>query len=94
MKFSIVLILFFSCTTIFAQQIEISEAPRAKENSTYNSFLFVLPDVDKKRAEKDWEKFIKGFKSKTKYNKKSKLYFSDNVQMPRLSNGTCPNFRR
>lgn len=84
---TIVFSLIFSWS--FAQQIEISEAPRAKEGGTFNSYLFELPDVSKKEAIDNWQKFIGNFKGgKTKYNKRSKLYFSANAKMPRFSDST------
>jgi len=70
---------------LFAQNIDIDEAPRAMNNGTYNSFLFELPDVSKNEAEDDWKAFMKDFKAKTKFDRKSKLWFSEEAQMPRLS---------
>ena len=75
-------------TTTFAQGIEISEAARSMNSGTYNSFLFELPDVTKKEAEADWKKFMSDFKAKTKYDRKTELWFADDAKMPRLSDNT------
>lgn len=89
MKNLIALLVFtLTATFTFAQNIEISEAPRAKDNGTYNSYLFELPDVGKKQAENDWKDFMKVFKGKTKYSRKAKLWGTTNAKMPRLSDGT------
>lgn len=87
---NVIAILFLALTTnfAFAQNIEISEAARAKDNGTYNSYLFELPDVSKKGAESDWKDFMKNFKGKTKYSRKTKLWNSTGAKMPRLSDGT------
>lgn len=89
-----VLVFVFTTSFTFAQTMDISEAPRAKENGTYNSYLFELPDVGKDGAVKDWEKFMANFKGKTKYNRKAKLYVTENAKMPRLSDGTVDVYAR
>lgn len=83
-----ILILTLATNFTFAQNIEISEAARAKDNGTYNSYLFELPDVSKKQAEDDWKDFMKNYKGKTKYSRKAKLWNSTGSKMPRLSDGT------
>ena len=88
------LVFYFALGNILAQGIDISESARAMHNGTYNSFLFELPDVNKKDAEDHWKKFIGDFKAKTKYEKKTKLWFSDNAQMPRLSRTTVDVYAR
>lgn len=84
----VILVFFLTITFAFAQHIEISEAARAKDNGTFNSYLFELPDVSKKEAESDWKDFIKAFKSKAKYNRKSNIWTAENAKMPRLSETT------
>lgn len=95
MKNWIVFLAFIlSAPFLFAQQIEISEAPRAKDNGTYNSFLFELPDVGKDEAESDWKKFISDFKGKAKYDRKKKMYVAESATMPRLSSGAVGVFAK
>lgn len=93
-KTTLILSLVFAACSLFAQQIAISEAPRAKENGTYNSYLFELPDVSQETATKDWTKFMSSFKGKTKYVRKTKLHFTDNAKMARLSDGTVDVYAR
>lgn len=50
--------------------------------------------MSKDAAVKDWEKFIGQFKGKTKYNRKTKLYFTDNAKIPQLSNTTVDVYAR
>ena len=79
---------------MFAQSIDIDEASRAMNNGTYNSFLFELPDVSEKEAEDDWKAFMKDFKAKTKYDRKSKLWLAEEAQMPRLSDNPVSVYAR
>ena len=72
-------------SSTYAQHIKISEAPRIKGNGTYNSFLFELPDVSKKDAEKEWKRYMKKFAPLTNYNAKQKLYTSKNARIPKLT---------
>lgn len=86
MKSILTLLIFMAYTmTSFAQHIDISEAARAKDNGTYNSFLFELPDVSIKETESDWKDFMRSFKAKTKYNRKAKIWTTENARIPRLS---------
>jgi len=84
---NLIIIIVFVCTNSmsFGQSFEISEAPRTKNNGTYNSFFFELPDVDKDQVKKDWEKFMKSYKGKTKYNRKAKLFITEKAKIAQLS---------
>lgn len=84
----VIVVLNFITFFAFGQAIEISEAARAKDNGTYNSYLFELPDVSKKQAESDWKDFMKNFKAKSKSSRKTKIWTSEKAKMPRLSDGT------
>lgn len=81
----IILGLVMSVSYATAQDISISEAPRAKENGTYNSYLFELPDVSKEEATKNWNKYMASYKAKTKYNRKSKLHITEQARIPSIS---------
>lgn len=78
-------ITFVLGSSLFGQGFHIDEAPRALNSGTYYSFLFELPDVSKQEADQEWQKFMSDFKGKSKYNKRSKIWFTDNAKMPRLS---------
>ena len=91
---SIIFIFMFCASSGFAQRVDISEAARSMNNGTYNSFLFELPDVVKKEAEDNWKDFMGDFKAKTKYDRKNKIWFSDDAQMPRLSDNTVDVYAR
>ena len=83
---NVFVIIFVSISyTAFAQSFEINEAPRSKKDGVYNSFLFELPDVEKDEVTKSWEKYMKAFKGKTKYNRKAKVYITENAKIAQLS---------
>jgi hypothetical protein len=87
MKFLLTtIVILFSIFNSYSQTVEISEAPRAIENSTYNSFLFEIVGADKDFVINEWEDFIKkSFKTKTKKDKASGLLLSGDAKMPELS---------
>lgn len=78
----------------FAQTIEISEAARAKDNGTYNSYLFELPDVSDREAEDDWKNLMKDYDSKAKYTRREKIWTAENAKLPGLSDGTVTVYAR
>lgn len=79
---------FVFAQTLFAQEFEIDEAARALNGGTYHSFHFELPDVSKKDAETQWKKFMDDFKAKSKFDRKTSIWFSDNAKIPQLSDNT------
>lgn len=89
MKNLFVLFVFvFTCSFAFAQKVEVTESQRAVGNGTHNAFMFDLSDIDKDMAKKDWEKFMDNFKGKTKYDRKTKVYTTENAKLPQLSTST------
>lgn len=87
MKYLIASLVFiFSIAASFAQTVEISEAPRAIENSTQNSYLFEIANVDKNFVQNEWEDFMKKpFKAKTKKDKATGFLLSSTSRMSELS---------
>ncbi len=80
-------ILVFSITFAWAsaQTFEITQAERTSINGTYKSFLFDLPGVDQAQVEEDWKNWIDGHNAKAKYDKKNKIWYAENVKMPKLT---------
>ena len=66
-------------------QVEVSEGSKSMVEGTYNAYTVMLENVDQDDAEDGWKDFMKEFKAKVKKVKKSKILFSDNVQMPSIS---------
>ncbi|MEM9918370.1 MAG: hypothetical protein AAF990_09765 [Bacteroidota bacterium] len=87
---NITMIFAFLLTAICvnAQSFDISEAPRAKDDGVHNSFMIELPDVSSKEAADQWAKSLKSFKAKTKKQRKSNIWLTDDAKMPKLSNGS------
>lgn len=97
-NFTIILILSFLFTTILsAQEIDvdnysfepnIQEGENLMSQGTKNAYSIVIEGVSKKDVEKEWGKFIKSYKSKSKYDKKKKEFFADNVEVKSISENT------
>ena len=66
-------------------QVEVSEGSKSMVEGTYNAYSVRLDNVEEDEAEDMWKDFVKEFKAKVKKDKKAKIYFSDNVQMPTIS---------
>jgi len=66
-------------------QVEVKEGSKSMVEGTYNAYTVVLENVEPDDAEDGWKDFMKEFKAKVKKVKKSKIYFSDNVQIPSIS---------
>jgi hypothetical protein len=66
-------------------QVVVSEGSKSMVEGTYNAYTVILENVNQNDAEDGWKDFMKDFKAKVKKDKKSKIHFSDNVQMPSIS---------
>lgn len=71
-------------TGISAQYIEIKEGSKTMKEGTYNAYTVSLEDITFKEAEEGWKNFMKEYKAKVKHDKKAKIHFSDNVQLPSI----------
>ncbi|MFT4535480.1 MAG: hypothetical protein ACI9P5_002849 [Saprospiraceae bacterium] len=80
----IVFVFMISAFSINAQ-VEVSEGSKSMVEGTYNAYSVTLENVEEDEAEDMWKEFMKEFKAKVKKDKKAKIHFSDNVQMPTIS---------
>ena len=71
-----------------AQSVTLNEAIKGMSNGDKNCMSFQLEGISKKAAIADWEKYLKKYKAKAKYNKKTKEYFVDNAKLPDISSNT------
>lgn len=76
-------ILFFLTLGLFAQEYEgISIAKRYMSQGTNNSYLIELADVSRDEAVDEWEKFVKPYRGKTKYNRKTEEFVTTDATVP------------
>jgi len=79
----------FMTATFIQAQIVISEDTISMSQGMNNGFTLELSNTTAKSIAKDWAKHLKQFKSKkTKYNKKTKEYFTDNAKIKMMSSNT------
>ena len=78
---------------ISAQAI-VQEGIKKMSAGDKNCFYVELPTTDEKLAAKVWTDFMKDYKAKTKRNKKTKEYFSDNASISGMSDNTVDVFAR
>ncbi|MEM7101984.1 MAG: hypothetical protein AAF502_02560 [Bacteroidota bacterium] len=64
----------------------ISEGDRSMSQGYNNAFSMELREADKKNVEKLWQKYAKDFKGKTKKDKKTGEFFTDNGKIKRMGN--------
>lgn len=81
----LVIICAFLSNLTFAQVIE-NQVPMSQGNK--NSFMIELADQQAKDIEKAWTKYLKKFDGKTKKDKKSGEYLSDNAEIKNMSDNT------
>ncbi len=68
------------------QEVTISE--RSMSKGQHTCYTIILPSSDKKEMEKAWSKHMKEYKGKTKREKKTKEYFTDNAKIEAMSDNT------
>lgn len=69
-------------------QIKIKEESRPMSKGSFNALVIELPDVDRKDVEKAWQKHIKSYKGKGKYDRKSDEHVSDDCVIKDMSDNT------
>ena len=107
MKKTLLFALFFSLINcmIFAQDkksINIEEefvhnikvGERSMSNGSQNSYTVMLASSSKKDMEKAWSKFMKEYKGKTKRDKKTDEYLTDNAEISSMSDNTVDVYCR
>lgn len=69
-------------------KVEIKEETKSMSRASANALVMDLPGVSEKEAAKAWSKFSKGFKGKTKYDRKVGEYFTDDATIKDMSDNT------
>ena len=87
MKKSIGVFIFILIYSIVNAQT-IQEAAKSMSKGLNNSYTIELPQTKKSEAEDVWKKFMKEYKAKTKWNKKTKEWFSDDAEIESMSENT------
>ena len=86
MKLSILSIIATLLTfSIYSQDINIMEGTKTMKEGSYKAYSVELNEISASDAEDAWKDFMEQYKSKTSKDKKAKLLFSDNVQLPTVS---------
>lgn len=73
----------FNMTLLTAQSV--TEAPMAMSKGENTAFQTTLPKISAKDAGKEWKKFMKDYKGKPKYDKKTGEWFSDDAKIEAMS---------
>jgi len=90
---------FLSCLLLLYPLIhygqpEAVETVKGMSQGMKNALRIELPTDDHKLIGKMWEKTLKDFKGKTKYNRKTKEWFTDDVHIGALSANTVDVYAR
>lgn len=67
---------------------EIKMEDRAMSKGQQNAYTVMLASSNKKDVEKAWSKYMKEYKGKTKKQKKTNEYLTDNAQISTMSDNT------
>lgn len=84
--FKLIIALVFMASVSFAQ--EISESVKVMSQGENNAFTVEVIGSDTKAIEKAWLDYLKKYKAKTKKDKKSGEFFTDNAKMKTISSNT------
>lgn len=90
MKTLLTSLLIFGTWLLAQGQIDfkITEENKAMSKGSYNALVIQLPNTSSKQVNKLWNKYLKNFKGKTKYDRKGSEYFSDNAYIKGMSDNT------
>ena len=81
-------VLIFSCLTILGysqSQIGVEATEMSTSKGEKPGFRMFVPDKTEKEVANSWISFTKDFKAKTKFDKNSNEYFTDNATILKLS---------
>lgn len=67
---------------------KMKEENRAMSQGSFNCIVIELPATSADKVGDVWEKFIKDYKGKTKYDRKAKEYFTDDATVKGMSENT------
>jgi len=71
-----------------ASKAKVMESSKIMSQGTNNALTIELLNTDEKTAEKVWKKFMRDYKGKPKYDRKLNEHFSDDAEIPNISNNT------
>ena len=77
-------------SSTFAQTAEKKaiNLQKTMTQGNHNAFVINLDGIPKKDAEKEWKDFTKSIKAKSKQDRKTKLWLSDDAEISSISNNT------
>lgn len=81
-------IFVFIFTFTFANAQTVQEAIKTMSKGANNAYSVELPQTKADDAVETWKKFMKDYKAKTKWNKKTKEWFSDDAEIEDMSENT------
>jgi len=66
----------------------VKEGERLMSKGQKNSYSIIIDGFSKKDIDKAWGKYIKDHDTKSKWDKKTKIYFADNAKIETISDNT------
>lgn len=66
----------------------IKEETKANSKGTFNALVMELPGTSSKEVAKAWNKFIKKYKGKTKYDRRANEYITEDATIKEMSDNT------
>jgi len=68
------------------QAQDVSEVNRTMSQGNKTGLVVEIGDIDEDLVEKLWKKFVKDYDGKTKYDRRSGEHFTDDAEIPNISN--------
>ena len=85
----LMLLLGMTSNAVLAQvEATMKEEMRAMSEGNFNCIVMAFPATSADKVGDVWDKFIKDYKGKTKYDRKMKEYFTDNATIKGMSDNT------
>lgn len=82
------LLLAFTSLALSAQDgPPVSEEQRSMSKGSHNALVVMVPESDAKDTNKAWQKFMKDYKGKTKYDRREDEVFSDDIEIEGINDG-------
>lgn len=75
-------------------QVVINEGMQLMSTGSNNAMTMAIPGANKKKVETVWKTFSKDFKSRTRKDRKSGLYFSDDAKLRSISDNDMDIYAR
>jgi hypothetical protein len=66
----------------------IKEETKANSKGTFNALVMELPGTSSKEVTKAWQKYIKKYKGKTKYDRRNNEYITEDATIKEMSDNT------